>query len=336
MTVCPMCGADLAGHRERQGTSIWYPARKSLRGLRHQLTALRASGLGETSKIESIARQILQLNPNDLPALLAVTECLEQRGAHADALTYAELAWSLQPANAIISALRDRLRVKVARDAEARKAYAEGMADCRAGAYQSGATALRRARNLGVGDPELAGWLGLALLELRQVVEALSELGPAANRCPDWAECQCWLGRALETAGQLDQATEAYGRALAIDPGLMDAQEGRRRVAQKQERRREMEWEERERAAIRAQMGAQGKPDNAKDAGVAVLLALVIPGAGHLYCGRIGAGVGYFIGIGICLASGCLAPFGLIIYVVQLVDAYNLAKNTQQPNLSDR
>ncbi len=65
-----------------------------------------------------------------------------------------------------------------------------------------------------------------------------------------------------------------------------------------------------------------------KNAGLAAILALIIPGAGHIYLGRIGEGLMYLI---VCIVLGVLffllvtIVVLLILWVWQIYDAYNKA-----------
>ena len=69
-----------------------------------------------------------------------------------------------------------------------------------------------------------------------------------------------------------------------------------------------------------------------KNLGIAIILAVIIIGAGHLYIGKIKEGIVYFLAA--CIISfvllGILWPFGglvvLILWVWNIYDAYTNAK----------
>jgi len=67
-----------------------------------------------------------------------------------------------------------------------------------------------------------------------------------------------------------------------------------------------------------------------KSPGIAVLISLVIPGGGSMYCEKVGKGIGLLIGtiIGYRLF---IVP-GVILHIISMVLAYNDAKATD-PNL---
>jgi TM2 domain-containing membrane protein YozV len=65
-----------------------------------------------------------------------------------------------------------------------------------------------------------------------------------------------------------------------------------------------------------------------KNAGIAAVLALIIPGAGHIYLGKIGEGIMYLI---LAIILGVLfwliipAIILVILWIWQIYDAYNRA-----------
>ncbi|NLK26041.1 MAG: zinc-ribbon domain-containing protein [Euryarchaeota archaeon] len=64
-----------------------------------------------------------------------------------------------------------------------------------------------------------------------------------------------------------------------------------------------------------------------KSAGIAAVLALIIPGVGHIYAGMITRGILYLILNVVLWTIGWITVFGLIIalvfYIWQIYDAYN-------------
>lgn len=63
-----------------------------------------------------------------------------------------------------------------------------------------------------------------------------------------------------------------------------------------------------------------------KSPGIAVLISLIIPGGGSMYCEKVGKGIGLLIGtiIGYCLF---IIP-GVIIHIISMMSAYYDAKAT--------
>jgi TM2 domain-containing membrane protein YozV len=66
-----------------------------------------------------------------------------------------------------------------------------------------------------------------------------------------------------------------------------------------------------------------------KNAGIAAILALIIPGAGHIYDGKLTEGIMYLVLSVVLWVIGILTFFGLIIvlffYLWQVYDAFNKA-----------
>ncbi len=71
-----------------------------------------------------------------------------------------------------------------------------------------------------------------------------------------------------------------------------------------------------------------------KSPGIAVLISLIIPGGGSMYCEKVGKGIGLLIGtiIGYCLY---VIP-GIIMHIISMAVAYNdanIANNATDTNL---
>ena len=69
-----------------------------------------------------------------------------------------------------------------------------------------------------------------------------------------------------------------------------------------------------------------------KSPGIAALLSLVIPGAGQMYCEKVGRGFGFLIAV--CFTVWIL--IGIPIWIWCIVDAYNLAKGDKNENLGSK
>lgn len=57
--------------------------------------------------------------------------------------------------------------------------------------------------------------------------------------------------------------------------------------------------------------------------GIAAVLSLVIPGAGQMYCGHVGGGLGWLIGV--VLLYVLFVPLGLVLHLACIVAASSLA-----------
>ncbi len=70
------------------------------------------------------------------------------------------------------------------------------------------------------------------------------------------------------------------------------------------------------------------KGQSNKDPGIAALMSFIIPGAGQIYCGRIGRGLAFLFGTALGLVL--LVIPGLLIYLFNIYDAYRLAQNAEK------
>ena len=90
-------------------------------------------------------------------------------------------------------------------------------------------------------------------------------------------------------------------------------------MALSEEQKKKIEEEEKVRAEIRSKLSSENK-SNQKH-GVPAILSFFIPGLGQIVKGQVGKGILIFFGFII----GCfmLVLPGIIIWIWQLVDAYN-------------
>lgn len=80
-------------------------------------------------------------------------------------------------------------------------------------------------------DAEAWRRLGSTLLfALNQRVEALAAFEEAVRLDPSDAATVCLLGIALHSMGRFEEATEAFGRALQLDPTVLDSRPAARAV----------------------------------------------------------------------------------------------------------
>ena len=84
-----------------------------------------------------------------------------------------------------------------------------------------------------------------------------------------------------------------------------------------EEQKRKIEEEEQ----YRQQIASVASPKTSQKHGVPALLSFFIPGLGQIVKGQVGKGIFAFIGVGIGIVM--LVIPGVIIWIWQIVDAYN-------------
>jgi tetratricopeptide (TPR) repeat protein len=72
-------------------------------------------------------------------------------------------------------------------------------------------------------NPRAQNNLGLALVQLGRVRDAVGHYEQALRIRPDFAEAHCNLGVALENLGRAPEAIQHYEQALRIKPDLAEA-----------------------------------------------------------------------------------------------------------------
>ncbi len=70
-----------------------------------------------------------------------------------------------------------------------------------------------------------------------------------------------------------------------------------------------------------------------KSPGIAAVLAFLIPGLGHIYCGKIGKGILFLV---LAIISGVLIiiligiPIYIVVWVINIIDAHKTAKRINE------
>jgi tetratricopeptide (TPR) repeat protein len=162
---------------------------------------------GATKQIEML-RKVVSLAPAFARGHLALGKALLQTGAGSEAVTELQEATRLDPQSG-------------------ESHYQLGLALARSGKQQEGAVEVQKGRELSAADERnqnanLDIGEGRAALAKGELEEAAAKLRHAIQLQPDSAEAEHFLGVVLEKQGDNDGASEAYQRALELNPS--DAQ----------------------------------------------------------------------------------------------------------------
>lgn len=164
------------------------------------LASIRAAlEQGDLGEAEELARQSLDIDPEDALLHAYLGSILMQRGDHENALPQFEIAVSLEPK---IAAFHNEF----------------GNALAFTGDLVRAETALRKAVSLSPDIPEIHNNLGNILRATGQYASAIESYRLAVALRADYAEARTNLGVALQETDDLDGAREAYESALKIDP----------------------------------------------------------------------------------------------------------------------
>jgi tetratricopeptide (TPR) repeat protein len=159
--------------------------------------------LGSPDAAEQAARGALALAPRSVGALVNLGAALQGRGE--------------------FSASADRYRAALAIEADCVPALANLSAVClQLGALDEARRAAEDALRLAPGDADAHLRLGNVLLEQRRPEQASASYREALRLRPD-AASHTALGYAEDLQGRLDDALDWYARALALDPGHVQA-----------------------------------------------------------------------------------------------------------------
>lgn len=201
--------------------------------------ALRHHRAGRLQEAESIYRQVLREQPDNVDALHLLGVIAHQTGRPDEAAglmrqavavkpDYAEAHYHLGLALAAQGELREaaaayRRSIELKPD----NAHAHnnlGVALMGQGERTQAVAAFGKALALNPEYPEAHNNLGGALMSRGRLVAAVAAFGKALALKPDYPEAHNNLGIALKDQGRLDDAARAHRRAIAIEPGHAPAQ----------------------------------------------------------------------------------------------------------------
>lgn len=103
--------------------------------------------------------------------------------------------------------------------------YRAGLIEARGGHYEQAEKAFGRARALSPENPDVAANLAQVYLLMDEPALALDLLGPIAEKTPNLPEVHQRIGLARQELGHMEEAEEAYRRAMdqgSTDPGVLN------------------------------------------------------------------------------------------------------------------
>jgi tetratricopeptide (TPR) repeat protein len=160
---------------------------------------------GNYVEAQQQSEAVLQDNPNNGDAHLALEQALARQGHAEEAMAHAQRAIELIPGSSLPYNDLAELLLKKSRYDETTRVAREGLA-------------------IAPSNPQLHLLLGCGLLSTEKDAAALSQLGLALNLRPDWPEGHVLLGSILQMRGRYDVAAEAYAQALRSNPDDADCQ----------------------------------------------------------------------------------------------------------------
>jgi tetratricopeptide (TPR) repeat protein len=162
---------------------------------------------GQLGQAEPLFRRALDLDPDLATAHEGLGRILASSGRTAEAVIQLEAATRLAPG---MSNVWNNL----------------GQAYRVAGRYQDALTAYERAAKTGPGSGVIHRNMAATLLQLDRPSEALAQALTATQASPGDAPGWVQLGRTHVALGQFEEAAQAYGQALLLDPGEKSARQG--------------------------------------------------------------------------------------------------------------
>jgi len=147
----------------------------------------------------ALFEKALDTRPNDIAALLALTDLDVQAGRGAQATTRLEAALATRPNDTALLTLLGRT-------------YGS------AKQFDKAESTLRRAITADPQSSEAFGWLGQLYMAQNQPERAVKEFETLARRRPDLVAPHVLMGPIYEQLGKREEAKEAYRRALALEP----------------------------------------------------------------------------------------------------------------------
>jgi len=200
--------------------------------------AMEAVAAGQLGEAESLARQVLQNNPNNGPALYCLGLVAQLGGNHPEAATLIrqamavsgsapEYAYNLSHSLAALgdfggaeSALREAIRLKP----DFVEAYTNlGGLLMRRGDLISAVAAFDQSASLRPADPRCHLNLGKVYRELDRLDDAEAAFRRAITNAPSFAPGWNMLGSCLREAGRIGDAIKSFERATQLDPSYRES-----------------------------------------------------------------------------------------------------------------
>lgn len=179
----------------------------------HFMLGLSAWKSGDLDRAEDAFEEALRLDATHVKSLVNLGRVLIEQDRPGEALEKLARATDLDPQSGDVHRLLGRTYGAQGHTADAMNAY-------------------RRAIAIDPRDSWAMNNLGLLLLESGRAEDALPLLARAVELRKDVPAFQNNLGMALEHSGHFAAAADAYGGALAADPGYVKAQRNLARAAQ--------------------------------------------------------------------------------------------------------
>lgn len=195
---------------------------------------------GRPVEAEAAFRQALELDREDVDAMIGLGQVALEGGRLVEALRLLDGAIELEPPRAEAQHARGRVLEALGRPAEAQAAYLRALesdptlapAALRVAALQvdqgrfdQALVRLDGVLELVPGDPEAHALRGRAHLALRQVATAVEDLKFASEKLPDRPDVFYGLALALQAASNAPDAFKAAERASRLAPEWAEARE---------------------------------------------------------------------------------------------------------------
>ncbi len=148
--------------------------------------------------------EVLRLHPNDVDALVNISNLLEEAGDSQAAVTTMQKAVALAPG-------QTELLVML------------GQKQDKAGQYPDAADSFRKALQSGRPAPRAQFGLGMALKHLRKFDDAAEAFGAAIRMSPGDALARFELGSVAAEQGRFEQAVAQFTEALRLQPDMPEA-----------------------------------------------------------------------------------------------------------------
>ncbi len=213
--------------------------------------ASRMAAEGDVEGALAIFRQVVEERPQDAQAHFRLGLALAESGDDEAAVLSLGKAVEIDPqiTDAYLALGNSYLRMEDRRSAflafnEAAKVAPEnastwfnlGSLYYLGGSFEPAIRALRKARELRPDDPEIHFRIGMTEMNQGLLRDAIISFRVAVRQKPDHAEAWINLANVLTVEQQFDEAEQAVGRALELQPGWSDALNARGVLAQARDR----------------------------------------------------------------------------------------------------